>query len=124
MLKNAQTGQKRLLLGEDFAKVAKEMSEGPSASTGGGLGDLDASSLLPELARAARQLKVMEISAPIETQNGVHVIQIQKLQAKAPPPFEQRRNPIYQRLYQAEVERQMGLWIDELKKKSVIETRL
>jgi peptidyl-prolyl cis-trans isomerase SurA len=124
VLKMAQAGQKRLLLGEDFAKVAKEMSQGPSANSGGGLGDLDASSLLPELARAVRKLKVMEISAPIETQNGVHVIQIQKRQAKAPPPFEQRRNPIYQRLYQSEVERQMGLWIQELKKKSVIETRL
>jgi len=124
VLQVAKEGQKRLQAGEDFAKVAKEISEGPTATSGGGLGDLEASSLLPELARAARTLKPMDISSPIETQNGVHVIQIQKIAKKAPPAYEQRRNAIYQQLYQSEVERQMNLWVEELKRKSVIDTRL
>ena len=120
----ALEGQKRINAGEDFAAVAKEISEGPTATSGGSLGELAASSLLPELARAARTLKPLEISAPIETQNGVHVIQIQKISQKPPPPFGKRRAAIYQRLYQSEVERQMNLWIDELKKNSVIDNRL
>lgn len=124
VMARAVKGQKRLRAGEDFATVAKDMSEGPTATSGGSLGELEVTSLLPELARAARNLKTMEISAPIETQNGVHIIQIEKVTTKAPLPYEQRRNVIYQQLYQTEVERQMQLWIDELKKKSVIEVRL
>lgn len=124
VLARAREGEKRLSAGEDFATLAKALSEGPTASSGGSLGELEASSLLPELARAARTLKVMEISMPIETQNGVHVIQIQALKSKEPPPFSARRNALYQGLYQAEVERQMKLWIAGLKQQSVIEIRL
>jgi len=124
VLARAIDGQKRLQAGEDFGAVAKAISDGPTATSGGSLGEIEATSLLPELARAARHLKVMQISAPIETQNGVHVIQIQKLSSKKPPAFAERRSALYQSLYQSEVERQMKLWLEELKKQSVIEIRL
>lgn len=120
----AQKSRQRVLAGEAFEEIAKEVSDGPTATQGGSLGEIDSTSLLPELAQAAKSLKVLEISEPINTQNGIHVIQIQGVKEQAPPEFETQRNGIYQRLYQSEVERQMTLWIDELKKNSVVDIRL
>jgi peptidyl-prolyl cis-trans isomerase SurA len=124
VLDRATKGRERLLAGEDFAKVAKEVSEGPTASTGGELGEVGMQGLLPEMAKAVRKMKVGEISGLIETDSGVHVIRIEGTRNKEATGFEQAKNQIYQRLYQAEVERQMKLWVDELKSQSAIENRL
>jgi len=116
--------RQRVLSGEAFEAVAKEVSDGPTATQGGSLGEIESTSLLPELAQVAKTLKIKQLSEPISTQNGIHVIQIQGVKEQAPPEFETRRNTLYQRLYQSEVERQMALWIDELKKNSVVDIRL
>lgn len=123
VLTRADAGRARILKGEDFAVVAKEVSEGPTASSGGGLGELTRSGLLPELARAVSGLQVMQLSTPIETQNGVHVLRVDKIRKKDAPSYESQRNAIYQRMYQVEVERQMKVWIDELRAQSAIDVR-
>ena len=124
VLEQARVARARVVNGEDFAEVAKAVSEGPTASSGGDLGEINKSGLLPELARAAVDLQIDELSAPIETSNGVHVIRIEGRRKEAAPRYESQRTGIYQKLYQGEVERQMKVWIDELKAQSAIDRRL
>src|SRR5262249_43518856 len=118
IIDKAMKARERVIGGDDFAKVAKEISEGPTASQGGDLGEESKKGLLPERARAIQTMQVGEISEPIETKNGVHVVRIESKKMKEATPFIDMRNQIYQKLYQAEVERQMRIWLDELKGQS------
>ena len=60
--------------GGDFAKIAKEKSECPSKQNGGDLGYFGKGMMVPEFEKAAFALKVGEISKPVQTQFGWHVI--------------------------------------------------
>lgn len=124
VLAAANAARERVLKGEDFTVVAKEVSEGPTASSGGELGEVTKSGLLPELARAIEHVGVGQVTAPIETANGVHVVRIDARRAKEAQAYNDVRNQLYQRLYQAEVERQMRLWVEELRAQSAIDLRL
>jgi peptidyl-prolyl cis-trans isomerase SurA len=124
VLERAKVAAARIQNGEDFAKVAMELSEGPTAAKGGELGELARDGLLPELSRATKTLPVGKLSPPVETANGVHVLRIDGVRKKEPTAYAELRNKLYQELYQKEVERQMKLWIDELKTQAAIEIRL
>ena len=60
--------------GADFAQLAQENSDGPTAPKGGNLGVFPATRMVPAFAQAAALLAVGEISDPVETPFGFHVI--------------------------------------------------
>lgn len=124
VLQAAITARERIVKGEDFAAIAKEVSQGPTASSGGDLGEVVKSGLLPELSRAIDKLEAGALSAPIETTNGVHVIRIEGRRAKEGAAYAEAKNQIYQQLYQQEVDRQMRLWVNELRVASAVDVRL
>lgn len=67
----------RIVAGEDFAEIAKKESEDPSAALGGDLGFLRPQDLRePAFANAVSSLKVGEVSQPVLTVYGYHLIQV------------------------------------------------
>lgn len=78
----------RVKAGEDFAKVATELSKDPSGN-GGDLGWFTKDRMVPEFSDAAFKLKKGEISEPVKTQFGWHIIQVEDTRMKTFPPFEQ-----------------------------------
>ncbi len=69
--------QARLAKGESFAKLAVEVSEDPSAKDSGDVGSFAKGELgLPEFEEAAFALKAGQISAPVRTEVGYHLIQV------------------------------------------------
>jgi peptidyl-prolyl cis-trans isomerase SurA len=68
--------RKRILAGEDFAELAKEYSEGPSAKYGGDLGYASRGAMVPAYEAVALKLKPNELSMPVETKFGLHLIQL------------------------------------------------
>lgn len=62
--------------GADFAALAKEYSEGPSGPKGGDLGIFTKDRMVEEFAEAAFSLKVGEISKPVKTKFGYHIIKV------------------------------------------------
>jgi len=66
----------RALAGESFEALAKEYSQGPSAKYGGNLGFAQRGVMAPEYEAAALKLKPGEISKPVETQFGIHIVQL------------------------------------------------
>ncbi len=67
---------KQLKDGADFAKLAKEKSTGPSGANGGDLGWVGLGALVPAFETAMVKLKPNEVSAPVKTQFGWHVIKL------------------------------------------------
>ena len=72
----ALTLRERLENKADFAELARVHSEDSSAAKGGDLGWLSPGDTVPEFERAMNALKVGEISAPVRTQFGWHLIQV------------------------------------------------
>jgi peptidyl-prolyl cis-trans isomerase SurA len=69
--------RERILKGEDFAGLAQTLSEDPaSAAEGGDLGWTSPDSFVPEFAQAVAPLKDGEISEPVHTQYGWHIMQM------------------------------------------------
>lgn len=77
--KKAEEIYKKAKAGEDFAKLAKEYSQDPgSKEAGGSLGQFPRGAMVPEFEKVAFSLKDGEISQPVETQFGYHIIKLNK----------------------------------------------
>lgn len=84
----AKTVVERLKKGEDFAKVASELSKDPgSGKEGGDLGWFTKDRMVPEFAEAAFKLKKGEVSQPVKSQFGWHVIRLEDKRTKPLPDF-------------------------------------
>lgn len=85
----AKKVRSRILAGEDFAKVAREVSIDPSAKeNGGNLGNAPLSNYVPEFADAAVKIPLGQLSDPVKTQYGYHVLKVLKRETK---PFDQMK---------------------------------
>ena len=74
----AEQARKRALAGEDFATLARQMSEGPSAPEGGDLGFFERDKMLKPISDAAFALKPGEVSEVVRTPFGFHVIKVEE----------------------------------------------
>jgi peptidyl-prolyl cis-trans isomerase C len=87
----------RLKKGEDFAKVASETTEDPSGkTTGGDLGYFTKEQMVPEFADVAFKLDKGQISEPVHTQFGWHVIKVEDKRKKPAPSFDEVKPQIEQ----------------------------
>lgn len=97
--------QDRLAAGEDFAALAEEYSEDfGSKNMGGDLGYSTGEAFPEEFEEALAQLKEGQVSAPVKTDAGYHIIKLLDVQGEEPPTFEEDRNRIAKALKQAEAE--------------------
>jgi peptidyl-prolyl cis-trans isomerase C len=91
----AQKAAARAKGGEDFTTLAKELSEEPGAKeSGGDLGFFPKDRMVPEFANAAFAANLNDISEPVKTQFGWHVIKVTDKKAAGTVPFEEVDNQI------------------------------
>jgi peptidyl-prolyl cis-trans isomerase C len=87
----------RLNKGEDFAKIAGELTEDPSGkSNGGDLGYFAKEQMVPEFANVAFSLDKGKVSAPVKTQFGWHVIKVEDKRTKPKPTYDQVKQQLEQ----------------------------
>jgi peptidyl-prolyl cis-trans isomerase C len=87
----------RLKKGGDFAKLASELSEDPSGKANGGdLGYFTKEQMVPEFSDTAFKLDKGQISEPVKTQFGWHVIKVEDKRLKPLPKFEEVKPQIEQ----------------------------
>lgn len=79
--------------GEDFGKVATEVSKDPG-SKGGDLGWFTKDRMVPEFGDAAAKLKPGELSEPVKTQFGWHIIKLDETRPKVFPPLDQVKDQV------------------------------
>ena len=87
----------RLKKGEDFVTVAKEVTEDPSGKANGGdLGYFTKEQMVPEFSGVAFKLDKGQISDPVKTQFGWHVLKVEDKRDKPVPKFEAVKDQIVQ----------------------------
>ena len=107
----------RLKAGEKFEDLAKKYSLDGSKDYGGDLGYFTAPEMVAEFSKAAFALKVGEVSQPVKTDFGWHVIRIEDRKTGAAQPFDQVKSAIRNVLLRKKVQETM----DELRKTAKIE---
>ncbi|MFO8083465.1 MAG: SurA N-terminal domain-containing protein [Desulfobacterales bacterium] len=87
--------------GEDFAKLAGEYSEGPTKENGGYLGVFARGSMVEAFEEAAFSMKAGEISDPVRTQFGWHIIKVEKVNESKILTIEEVKNQIKNNLFES-----------------------
>jgi len=117
----AEKARKRIVEGgEAFEAVAKAVSIGPSASKGGDLGSFGKGRMVPAFEKAAFALKEGEVSEPVKTQFGWHIIKVEKKEQRKAPTFEEIKGRLAQQMVQDKYRSQLKALADSLKAKARI----
>lgn len=108
-------------LKDDFAKLAKEKSIGPSGSNGGDLGWFTSEKMVPEFSNAAAELAKNSITTtPVKTNYGFHVIYLEDKKEASTLPFEQIKPQLEQQYLQTKFGEKVKEKAEALKKKAKI----
>lgn len=92
--------------GADFAKLAKEKSSDTgSGAQGGDLGYFTKDRMVPEFAEAAFKLKKGEVSDPVKSDFGWHVIKLEDRRPISPPSFEEVKEQLQARIANTAIEK-------------------
>ncbi|MCX7897365.1 MAG: peptidylprolyl isomerase [Rhodocyclaceae bacterium] len=117
------TLKERLDHGADFAELARQYSQDLSAAKGGELGWLYPGDTVPEFERAMDALGVGEISAPVRTPFGWHLIQVLERKT-AVPGSERQRLLARQALRERKADEAYEDWLRQLRDRAYVEYRL
>lgn len=109
--------------GENFAELAKQFSEDSSATNGGDLGWINPNENLIELEKITEKLAVGEISSPIKTQFGIHILQVME-RRQQDMTKEAAKLKARQEIRVRKSEEAFQDWIRELRDKAFVEIRL
>jgi len=124
MRQRAQEIAQRIRGGADFGKLAKELSDGPSASQGGDLGYFKRGVMVAEFENVAFALPVGAVSDPIRTQYGWHVIQVIDRRKAPPVSFETVKEQIRQKLQKEQADHLTQDYLASLRKDAAVEIRI
>ena len=119
----ADSIHKQLLDGADFGKLARQYSDDDSKSQGGELGDFSRGDMIDPIQNAVDHMKVGDISEPIHTEHGFHIIKLEAHDQAGFKPFSEVSGQVRERLVSEKAQRQFGTWVDnDLVKQHYIET--
>jgi peptidyl-prolyl cis-trans isomerase SurA len=118
----AEEVRARLQKGADFADLAKQINQDATASNGGDLGWFKKGELLEPLEKSAEALKVGEVSDPVRTSVGVHLIKLEAREEASHRDLDELADQIKQQLYNAALEERFQKWLtDDLRKRHHVE---
>lgn len=117
---------RRIKAGEDFAKLAIEYSEGAGHAAGGDIGWIQRGTLVKEIEEAAfDKLAVGEVSEPIRSSLGVHIVKLEALDPGKPLPFATVAPKIKEELYVKALDERFGKWVkSDLRKKHHVDVKI
>ena len=116
ILVETETEAKELLLrlknGADFSELAKTYSTGPSGAQGGNLGWFGQGAMVPTFENAVIKLKIDELSVPVQTQFGWHLIKLNDVRKTPVPTIEEVRKELITEIKKKKIDFEMSKIID------------
>jgi len=107
--------QAKLAAGESFEELAKAYSKDPgSAETGGDLGTFEQGMMVPEFDEAVFSMQEGQVSEPVKTEFGYHLIKLVKIVAKEAQPLADVKDEVTKQYQMHEAERQYFDLLEQL----------
>jgi parvulin-like peptidyl-prolyl isomerase len=119
-LEKIKTIRDQLAEGADFASLATQKSEGPSAGNGGDLGYFSADKMVPSFSNAAFALEPGEISGIVETRFGYHIIKLEDRREPWLPTLEQVKEQLKPQLEQQKAQYVFQEYVQDIQSKADI----
>lgn len=113
--------QQRLQKGEDFATVAKEVSDCPSKVNGGDLNFFQKGQMVEPFEKVAFSLEPGKLSDIVETQFGYHLIKVTEKKPAGVMTYDEVKDKIAQHLKQEKTSQALNAYVDQLKAKGKVE---
>ena len=100
--------------GSDFAELASEYSTDTSSSTdGGSLGYFGAGEMVEEFEKVAFEMEIDDISDPVESEYGFHIIKVTGKQDAKEAVFEDVKEDVYDNLLEMRIQEEYSIWLTE-----------
>ncbi|MDE5055716.1 peptidylprolyl isomerase [Niallia taxi] len=123
--KTAKEVKKKLDDGEDFADLAKEYSTDTATKENGGeLGYFSSGQMVEEFEKAAFSMDVDEISNPVETTNGWHIIKVTGHKDAVEAKLDDHKDEIKDALFEQQMNTEYSTWLTEIQAKYDIDNKL
>ena len=118
--RQAEQVLKKLRQGGDFAALAQQYSEGPSAERQGLLGTFRTGELLPGFEQVAAGLEPGEISDLVRTQAGLHIIRVEDKKVGGYKPLDQVQKDLKSEILRTKTERKYQEWLETLRQSAYV----
>jgi foldase protein PrsA len=113
---------KKLKEGESFENLVKTHSKDTQSSNRGGeIGWINKGVTPPEFDKAIFSLKTGEVSDPVQTHLGFHLVKLLEIQPSQPMDFSQAKTAVEKKVFQKKRDDKIRFWIDKLKAVAKIE---
>jgi parvulin-like peptidyl-prolyl isomerase len=119
--KLADATRARALAGEDFAKLAAEVSAAPSKANGGLIGPLNLAELSPSLQELIGKLKPGDVTEPLRVATGYQILKLDTLKPAATPPFESVRDLVADRVHEDRQRSEVRKFLTRIRSQALIE---
>ncbi len=124
LLKKAQDIKKQIDEGMDFDELAKSSEDTESAPRGGDIGFIIKGWMDPAFEKAAFSTNVGDVSGPVETKFGFHIIKIEEKRAPQKLNYDEVREDLAQYLAGAQMQKELLSYIKELRAKASIQINI
>jgi len=114
--------KQRIQAGTDFADLARQFSQDGSASAGGDLGWSSPGQFVPEFEEVMARLRPGQISDPLISRFGAHLIQVME-RREVPLSVREQREMVRTQLREKKIEELYSAWVEELRGRAYVELR-
>ena len=119
--KEATAVRARILAGEDFGKVAAEVSDSASKANGGLIGPFALADVADALRTTLEPMKPGDITQPMRTARGFQILKLETKKESAVQPFEAVRDLVADRVYAARQQGEMKKFLARVRSRALIE---
>ena len=123
----ADAALRRIRAGETFAKVARDLSDGPTAKEGGDMGWFRRGQLIPAIEQPAFSLEPGQVSGLLRTtgdRGGYHIVMVEGRRAIAAKPLSEVQEELRNRLSNESVMKEREHYLAQLRKTAQIDEKL
>jgi len=111
----------RVVGGEDFAKVAAEVSASPSKANGGLVGPINQSELSAQLQQLLLKMKPGDITEPLRTARGFQILKLESTKPTTTPAFDSVRDVVADRVHEVRQQTEVRKFLARVRSEAIIE---
>jgi peptidyl-prolyl cis-trans isomerase SurA len=120
-LAKAEAARARITAGEDFGKVAAEVSDAASKANAGLIGPINRNELAPALVKLLEELKPGDVTKPLPGPRGYQIIKLESVSTSEVQPFDQVRDLIADKVYDEKRRGELLKYLVRLRAQAIIE---